>query len=65
MKEYKPTIITFSSHGSTFSAELAWDCDLEMAFEAFNGLLVCAEYSQEGVHNHVIQLGKMLENDEV
>lgn len=47
MPEPEKTIISVSSHGKRFSAELAWDADAEEIITAFRDLLLASGYHRD------------------
>jgi|688.fasta_scaffold685610_3 hypothetical protein len=61
MKTPEPSIISISSHGDKFTAEIAWDASVDDMFNAFRGLMICAGYHPGSIENYTIELAEELD----
>ena len=49
----EPTIVTISSHGRKFTAELSWDVSMPDLAAAIKGLLKASGYADGLVNNYI------------
>jgi hypothetical protein len=49
----EPTIITISSHGRKFTAELPWDVSMPELADAIKGLVKASGYPDEVVNEYI------------
>lgn len=49
----EPTIVTISSHGRKFTAELPWDVSMPDLADAIKGLLKASGWSDELVNEYI------------
>ena len=53
MNKPEPTIVTISSHGRKFTAELSWDVSMPDLAAAIKGLLKASGYADGLVNNYI------------
>jgi hypothetical protein len=49
----EPTIVTISSHGRKFTAELPWDVSMPELADAIKGLVKASGYADELVNEYI------------
>jgi hypothetical protein len=53
MNKPEPTIITISSHGRKFTAELPWDVSMPQLADAIKGLVKASGFPDEVVNDYI------------